>query len=198
MTDDENAKWLADLFEFELCAECGGDADVHTVSPDPFGLLHAWCNVSLRLEYLRSQIQGECISYGELVELQSLASSIDPGDVELLEWAGVPEFPGEVCPECGVENGITPTGRVEDGVPTFHTIDRCEDDPRLAYACSKCGAVWTVEANGATRLRYECQRCAGTGTIDTDGDPGGNLTCDRCAGAGFDYREDVAKGTFDR
>lgn len=44
-----------------------------------------------RLEYLRTQIRGECISYGELMELQSLADEIDPSDVELLEWAGVPE-----------------------------------------------------------------------------------------------------------
>lgn len=44
-----------------------------------------------RLEYLRSQIRAEQISYGELAELQSLADQIEPGDVELLEWAGVPE-----------------------------------------------------------------------------------------------------------
>ena len=46
-----------------------------------------------RLEYLRGQIRAECISMGELVELQGMADQIDPGDVELLEWAGVPEFP---------------------------------------------------------------------------------------------------------
>lgn len=46
-----------------------------------------------RLEYLRGQIHDECISYSEIAELQSLADEIDPGDVELLEWAGVPEFP---------------------------------------------------------------------------------------------------------
>lgn len=45
------------------------------------------------LEYLRGQIQAECISYGEIAELQGLADQIAPGDVELLEWAGVPEFP---------------------------------------------------------------------------------------------------------
>ena len=44
-----------------------------------------------RLEYLRAQIRGECISYGEIAELQGFAASIDPDDVELLEWAGVPE-----------------------------------------------------------------------------------------------------------
>lgn len=44
-----------------------------------------------RLEYLRAQLQDECISYGELAELQRLAKYIEPGDVELLEAAGVPE-----------------------------------------------------------------------------------------------------------
>jgi hypothetical protein len=48
-----------------------------------------------RLEYLRSQIEQECISYGEIAELQDLAEYIDDGDVLLLQWAGVPEFPGE-------------------------------------------------------------------------------------------------------
>jgi hypothetical protein len=44
-----------------------------------------------RLEYIRSQIQAECISYGEIAELQDLVEFIDPSDVELLEWAGIPE-----------------------------------------------------------------------------------------------------------
>ena len=44
-----------------------------------------------RLEYLRQELRHECISYGELYELQSLAEYIDKGDVELLEAAGVPE-----------------------------------------------------------------------------------------------------------
>ena len=53
--------------------------------------------VKARLEYLRSQIHAECISYGELFELQGLIWHIDPGDVELLEWAGVPEHACEAC-----------------------------------------------------------------------------------------------------
>lgn len=44
-----------------------------------------------RLEYLRQQIKGECISYGEITELQGLAEHIEEGDVELLQWAGVKE-----------------------------------------------------------------------------------------------------------
>ncbi len=46
-----------------------------------------------RLEYLRAELRAERISYGELHELQSLAEHIEPDDVELLEAAGVPEFP---------------------------------------------------------------------------------------------------------
>ena len=44
-----------------------------------------------RLEYLREQIEKECISYGEIAELKSLAEYIEAGDVVLLEWAGVEE-----------------------------------------------------------------------------------------------------------
>lgn len=44
-----------------------------------------------RLEYLRGEIEAERISMGELIELQALADYIDPDDVQLLEWAGVPE-----------------------------------------------------------------------------------------------------------
>ena len=49
--------------------------------------------IAERLAYLGKQIDAECISYGELLELQSLAEHIDPSDVLLREWAGVPEFP---------------------------------------------------------------------------------------------------------
>jgi hypothetical protein len=48
-----------------------------------------------RLEELRAELRAERISYGELAELRGLAEHIEPGDVELLEWAGVPEFPEE-------------------------------------------------------------------------------------------------------
>ena len=51
--------------------------------------------IKRRLEYLRGELRAERISYGELSELQDLAKHIEPGDVELLEAAGVPEFPEE-------------------------------------------------------------------------------------------------------
>ena len=44
-----------------------------------------------RLEYLRGEIEAERISYGEISELESLAEHIDPEDILLLQWAGVPE-----------------------------------------------------------------------------------------------------------
>lgn len=50
--------------------------------------------IQQRLEYLRGEIEAERISYGEIAELQNLAEHIDPGDVVLLEWAGVPEHDG--------------------------------------------------------------------------------------------------------
>lgn len=48
-------------------------------------------SIKQRLEYLRGELRAERISYGELHELQSLASHIDKDDPELLEAAGVPE-----------------------------------------------------------------------------------------------------------
>jgi hypothetical protein len=45
--------------------------------------------IKARLGYLREQINNECISYGEIAELQSLAEYIEKDDVQLLEWAGV-------------------------------------------------------------------------------------------------------------
>lgn len=44
-----------------------------------------------RLEYLRGRIRAENISQSELIELQGLSDYIAPGDVELAEWAGIPE-----------------------------------------------------------------------------------------------------------
>jgi uncharacterized pyridoxal phosphate-containing UPF0001 family protein len=47
--------------------------------------------IKKRLEEIRQEIRAEQISYGEIVELQSLSKYIDENDVELLEWAGVKE-----------------------------------------------------------------------------------------------------------
>lgn len=47
--------------------------------------------IKSRLEYIRGEIEAERVSYGEIAELQSLVKYIDPADILLLEWAGVPE-----------------------------------------------------------------------------------------------------------
>ena len=45
-----------------------------------------------RLEELRVELRAERISYGELVELQSLAEYIDADDVELRGAIGLDEY----------------------------------------------------------------------------------------------------------
>ena len=47
--------------------------------------------IKQRLEYLRKEIQKECISYGEILELESLSKYIDKNDTLLLEWANIKE-----------------------------------------------------------------------------------------------------------
>ena len=44
MTRNEAKRWLAVLFEYEYCAECGGDACHHTAVAGPFGLPFARCD----------------------------------------------------------------------------------------------------------------------------------------------------------
>ncbi len=51
--------------------------------------------IKKRLEELRTVLREGHISYGELAELEGLIPYIESGDVELLEAAGVPEFPEE-------------------------------------------------------------------------------------------------------
>jgi hypothetical protein len=51
--------------------------------------------IETRLEEIRAELRAEEICYGAIVELQDFAPYIAPGDVELLEAAGVPEFPEE-------------------------------------------------------------------------------------------------------
>ena len=48
------------------------------------------------LEYFRGELQKCRMSYEQLAMLQGYSGYIEPGDVELLEAAGVPEFPEDV------------------------------------------------------------------------------------------------------
>jgi len=85
--------------------------------------------IKQRLEYLRGEIKKECISYGEIVELQGLKEHIEEGDVELLQWAGVPEFSEEMeCLECGKKFVAG-----EDG----NELGLCEHCASVVYDCEK-------------------------------------------------------------
>ena len=42
--------FLTELFEFEYCGECGGDADDHVLCEGPFGLPFAMCKVGIIVE----------------------------------------------------------------------------------------------------------------------------------------------------
>lgn len=85
-----------------------------------------------RLAEIRQSIVAENVSYGELVELASLAGHIDLGDVLLLEAAGVPEDlggetdraatygGGELC-TCGCGATSAPADRCECGREVGHS-----------------------------------------------------------------------------
>lgn len=48
--------------------------------------------IKKRLQYLKREIKKEGISYGEILELQSLKKYvIESGDALLMQWAGIPE-----------------------------------------------------------------------------------------------------------
>ena len=93
--DDENA--LAGLDDDDLRAigqvASDGDSTWHAYAEGLDQSLVVYReSIRERLDWFRAGIRAENISYGELAELQDLADHIDLSDVELLEWAGVPEF----------------------------------------------------------------------------------------------------------
>lgn len=124
-----------------------------------------------RLEYLRQELRAERISYSELSELQSLASEIDPGDVELLEAAGVSETEDNKtdaprplgCPECKqadhlvhVENVITRTEVSYFGdyeVEFGNTESDFESAELWALECTNCG--WSKPAASSSEFDGE-------------------------------------------
>lgn len=91
-----------------------------------------------RLEELRTSLRAESISWGELYELQTLADQIDPGDVELLEAAGLPEFPDDLLPDpCEY-------GKWEDRPDFCPDLATTSDDEINTYRESAC-----LDAQGA-------------------------------------------------
>ncbi len=90
-----------------------------------------------RLEYLRGELRKECISTGELCELQSLVQHIEPGDVELLEAAGVEE--NQETYECDNCDFKALAYQFDEAVDISQRID-----PGGIYTdkeCPKCGAL---------------------------------------------------------
>jgi hypothetical protein len=105
-------------------------------------------HIEKRLAYLRGEIEAERISQSEILELQSLAKHIEPGDVQLLEWAGVPEKKSKTpkpvsqrafvksggnCPFCG-ESNVEGKG-----------VEVSETGATQEVSCTECGAVWIDE-----------------------------------------------------
>lgn len=70
--------------------------------------------IERRLEEIRIEIRAERISQGEICELQSLVEHIDKDDVELLEWAGVEEFPTEYTLGDDTINGVKINERIRE------------------------------------------------------------------------------------
>ena len=106
-----------------------------------------------RLEYLRGELRAERISYEELAELQSLAGQIDPGDVELLEAAGVPESPEEVAPVRTEPVAIFTAVNITQTylIPDAHVLNLIEcADIGIAYWAERA----TVDAQGRTYTVY--------------------------------------------
>ena len=78
------------------------------------------------LEHLRGEIRAERISWGELADLQGMAELIDPGDVELLEWADPAP-----CRWCGAAVAPVTGGKYPEGRPLATTA---ENDPYCPVA----------------------------------------------------------------
>lgn len=103
-----------------------------------------------KLEYLRGELRAERISYGELAELQCLAAHIDPGDVELLEAAGVPEFEG-ACAHCKRRKAVcyeSADGK-HDADPKSIQIAVGAADFTVDVGCRRCGisGATTIDPN---------------------------------------------------
>lgn len=85
----QNSWHAEDCGGYPFCNGCGHVVDGFWYPGPPRE------DVPGRLEYLRGEIRAGRISYGEISELEVLAEHIEPGDVELLQWAGVPEHAEE-------------------------------------------------------------------------------------------------------
>lgn len=134
-----NSASTVNMHEVELPDEVGDDPEGITAWLDSEG----WSDggdprIAERLEYLRGEIRAERISQGEVIELQGLAKHIDPGDVELLEWAGVPEFPEEHDPMCTGCAHDCPWRRHHWGAPFCGVCDDHAEAVHAGYGAQPC------------------------------------------------------------
>jgi hypothetical protein len=90
--------------------------------------------IKQRLEYLRGELRAGRMSYGEVVELQSLAAHIHPGDSELLEAAGVSEDVYRSLQSGVLTQIIPPDFAVQPLKP--------DDDPPGKATCGHCHLSW--------------------------------------------------------
>lgn len=105
-----------------------------------------------RLEYFRSQIRLECISMLELAQLQSLAKEIEPGDLELLEWAGVSEFAATASHQERLTRAIGSLRALSAYYDQKDTEDDKETAEDLDYAADiLAGEIPLNKLKGATR-----------------------------------------------
>jgi hypothetical protein len=91
----ENATWVPQVLEklkqhFEPTGKTVSSGHV-TMPIYKFISEETLAGIKKRLEHIRGEIKAERVSYGELLELQSLAKYIEAGDMELQEAAGIPE-----------------------------------------------------------------------------------------------------------
>lgn len=125
------------------------DADDHRLSDEDA--------IAGRLEYLRGEIRAERISWGELAELQSLASHIEPGDIELLEAAGVPEIVAHVPAtvrayiECALWASVD-----DDGEPLDRSYGADDIEPGTIASMSGDVAAFlgAIESAGVDRSEW--------------------------------------------
>lgn len=116
---------------------------------------------------MRGELRAERISTGELLELQSLAAHIAPGDVELLEAAGIPEH-SEAAPAREAAHQITVNDAIRCAVGAGNVLlaDRLRS---LAFDLTNQTGVKVLpgeitDAPPAERdARCECDNCGWTG-----------------------------------
>lgn len=128
-------------------------------------------SIADRLESLRAAIEAESISYGEIAELTDLAEHIDPSDVDLLQWAGVPEpederraFFAKRARERAILTDVPRSDEVT-GADVLAEIRKVTDLPAFVdQTGGGCATVQIGDRDAEGRYRW----CIGPGRFDWD------------------------------